>query len=62
MFDTEIQLAKLIRKQASPQVLAQSQASVQELVDNAQTTANPFDDFFAMMLQLIVGKPGETPQ
>ena len=62
MFDMVIKLAKVILKQASPQVLEQAQNAVQELVDQARTTANPFDDFFAMMLQLIVGKPGEKPE
>jgi type IV secretory pathway VirB2 component (pilin) len=48
------------KEMASASVMGNIRTSVQEMVDHAATTDNPWDDIFAWILQMIVGKPGDT--
>lgn len=47
---------------ATPAILEGFRTSVQEMVDHAKTTVNPWDDILAWLFQLIVGKPGASTQ
>ena len=47
---------------ASPAILENFRKSIQEMVEHAATTDNPWDDIFAWILQMIVGKPGSTTE
>lgn len=59
MDETALKLFKVVCKAASPEILNNFQLMVQEISDRAKTTVNPWDDIFAMLLQMAVGKPGE---
>ncbi|MCK4958173.1 MAG: hypothetical protein KAT00_02210 [Planctomycetes bacterium] len=51
----------LVRKaleSASPQIIASIRAMVQEMVERAEKTENPWDDIVCGLLQMVVGKPG----
>lgn len=50
------------KRMASPSILENIRQSIQEMVDHAATTENPWDDIFAWILQMIVGKPGSTSE
>lgn len=43
---------------ASPEIAEGIRQFVQEMVDRAAKTPNPWDDVFCDLLQGIVGKPG----
>lgn len=49
-------------KHASPAIIEDLRRMVQDMMDRAEKTDNPYDDMFVGMLQLIIGKPGETSQ
>jgi len=58
-------LATLIKqalKLASPAVVKNLREAIQKMVDHAETTENPWDDIIAFLLQMIVGKPGDTTE
>ncbi|KKN18852.1 hypothetical protein LCGC14_0951610 [marine sediment metagenome] len=48
------------KKMASPAILENIRESVQQMVNHAKTTENPWDDIFAWIMQMIVGKHGES--
>lgn len=50
------------KKMCSPSVLENIRVSVQKMVDHAETTDNPWDDVFAWIIQMIIGKPGSTSE
>lgn len=50
---------KVIMKAASPEIVENIRSMVQEIVTRAAATPNPWDDIFASLLQMIVGKPGQ---
>ena len=50
------------KKMASPAVLENIRKAVQQMVDHAATTDNPWDDILAWILQMIVGKPASTTE
>ncbi len=43
---------------ASPQIVQSLRQAVQEMVDRAHKTENPWDDVATELLQTIIGKPG----
>ena len=47
---------------ASPRIVAALRQMVQELVDRASETENPWDDVLTELLQTIVGKPGDVTE
>ena len=50
-------LAKAIAA-ASPQIVENIRQLMQEMVDKAAKTENPWDDVICELMQTIVGKPG----
>jgi len=44
---------------ASPEIVEGIRKSVQEMVEKAKKTPNPWDDMFTQLLQNIVGRPKE---
>jgi len=50
------------KKMCSPSVLENIRQSVQKMVDHAATTDNPWDDIFAWIIQMLVGKPESTTE
>lgn len=44
---------------ASPRIVASLRGMVQEMVERAVETSNPWDDVVVGLLQTIVGKPGD---
>jgi len=44
---------------ASPEIVEGLRQMVAEIVVKAKETENPWDDIFAGVLEMIVGKPGE---
>ena len=60
MEETALKLFQIVCKAASPEIINNFQLMVQEILDRAKATENPWDDIFAMLLQMAVGKPGET--
>jgi len=57
-----VQILNQAKKLCSPSVLDNIRVSVQKMVDHAATTENPWDDVFAWIIQMIVGKPGATAE
>lgn len=57
-----VTILKHAMQMASPSIIENIRKSVQEMVDHAATTENPWDDIFAWLLQVIVGKPGSSVQ
>ena len=51
-------LSKVIMM-ASPQILEDLRKRIQEMVERAAVTENPWDDIFVGMIQMMVGKPGD---
>jgi len=47
---------------ASPAIVENVRQLMQEMVDKAKKTDNPWDDVICDLLQLIVGKPGSNTQ
>lgn len=45
---------------ASPEILENLRQLVQEMVAKAETTENPWDDIICGMVQMLVGKPGDS--
>ncbi len=45
-------------EKATPAILENLRQLVQEMVEKAKKTPNPWDDVFCGLLQMIVGKPG----
>ncbi len=44
---------------ATPQILEDLRKTVQDMMDRAKETVNPWDDIFIGLLQLIIGKPNQ---
>jgi hypothetical protein len=57
MNDIIVNIIKMFLTVASPEIVKMIRKSVQDMVDKARETDNPWDDIFAELLQLIVGKP-----
>jgi hypothetical protein len=57
-----VTIIKQAIKMASPAIIENLRRTVQEIVDHAATTENPWDDILAWILQLLVGKPGDTTE
>jgi hypothetical protein len=47
-------------KHASPAIIEDLRRMVADMMTRAEATPNPYDDMFVGLLQMIVGKPGET--
>lgn len=47
-------------KKASPAIVANLREMVQNMVERAAETENPWDDIIMNLLQLLVGKPGSN--
>jgi hypothetical protein len=47
---------------ASPEICEGIRQFVQEMVERAEKTPNPWDDVFCDLLQGVVGKPGAKRQ
>ncbi len=54
-------LTKIIAM-ASPEILEGVRQMIQQMVEKAAATPNPWDDIFVGMLQMLVGKPGATTE
>ncbi len=54
-------LTKIIAM-ASPEILEGVRKLVQEMVDRAAATPNPWDDIFIGLLQMLIGKPGDSKE
>lgn len=45
---------------ASPSIIENLRQLVEEMMVKAEGTPNPWDDIIVGMIQMLVGKPGET--
>jgi len=54
-----VRIVKTIMKAATPEIIENLRLMVQEIVDRAKATPNPWDDIFAGIVQSVIGKPGD---
>lgn len=54
-------LAKILTM-ATPEIIEDIRVMIEGLAVRAAETANPWDDIFVGMLQMLIGKPGDKTE
>lgn len=54
-----LMLVQQALKNASPVIVSSIRQMVEEMVQRAAETPNPWDDIIVGLLQMLVGKPGD---
>lgn len=60
MFQKQMfELLMVMLTSASPEIVEELRAAIQKMKVAARETENPWDDMLAMLLGIIMGRPGE---